>query len=780
MTEVTDRSGPGVTRQRGPGVDQRRPARVEIQYHKLYRRGLCERPQIVLAQALHAERVRCGRGLDAGSCHEVSADDRNSPLPIVVAHGDKCAASVETGQGRRPVRRRNEREESDCRYADSTMTDQKQEPNRRNPWQRKDDPKPGPNRPPPGGMDKRQRNITIAWVIGGLILFTLIQTFTAGSQQEIGFPRFLDLVGEGRVAEVNISETAATGTFESDNGEQDFTATLPTNYETNELVDDLRENGVNATFTQPSPWIGLLSFMLPFLFIGGLYFFFMRRMRNQLTGGGGPLSLGKNKAKLYDRTDLKTTFKDVAGVDEVETELAEVVDYLKNADKFRLVGAKIPKGVLLVGPPGTGKTLLARAVAGEAEVPFFYISASEFIELFVGLGAARVRDLFQQARDRAPAIVFIDEIDAIGQSRSGAAGGQMGSHQEQEQTLQQLLTEMDGFEPNSGVILVAASNRPEVLDAALLRPGRFDRQIQVNLPDIAGREAILLIHSRDVRLTEDVDFKVLARRTPGFSGAQLANVINEAALLAARRGKEIADMGDVEEAIDRVFGGLERRSQVLTEKERRLVAYHELGHALVARFVENADPVHRVSIIPRGIGALGYTQQLPEEERYLMSEPELRDMIAVLLGGRSAEEIVFHVATTGAGDDLRRATEIARRMVMEFGMSEEVGPINISETGSRFLNPMFRQGNDVSEEAQMTIDREVKAILLEGRDKARKILSEHREDIDGLAAILLDKENLSRRDLDEFFGDPTPGDEEDGSKTDEILKGELPQVQRLP
>jgi cell division protease FtsH len=661
------------------------------------------------------------------------------------------------------------------------MSDQKSQP-RRNPWQRKEDPKQGPNRPPPpgggGGMDPRQRNITIAWVIGGLILFTLLQTFMGGQQQEIGFPRFRDLLDEGRISEVNISETSATGTFESDDGEQEFTSVLPPNYESNELVDDLRENGVDATFTQPSPWFGLLSFMLPFLFIGGLYFFFMRRMRNQLTGGGGPLSLGKNKAKLYDRTDLKTTFKDVAGVDEVETELAEVVDYLKNADKFRKVGAKIPKGVLLVGPPGTGKTLLARAVAGEAEVPFFYISASEFIELFVGLGAARVRDLFQQARDRAPAIVFIDEIDAIGQSRSGAAGGQMGSHQEQEQTLQQLLTEMDGFEPNSGVILVAASNRPEVLDAALLRPGRFDRQIQVNLPDIAGREAILRIHSRDVRLTDDVDFKVLARRTPGFSGAQLANVINEAALLAARHGKEIADMGDVEEAIDRVFGGLERRSQVLTEKERRLVAYHELGHALVARFVENADPVHRVSIIPRGIGALGYTQQLPEEERYLMSEPELRDMIAVLLGGRSAEEIVFHVATTGAGDDLRRATEIARRMVMEFGMSEEVGPINISETGSRFLNPMFRQGNDVSEEAQMTIDREVKAILLEGRDKARKILSEHREDIDGLAAILLDKENLSRRDLDEFFGEPTPKDDEEGSKTDDILKGHLPQIQR--
>ncbi len=628
-------------------------------------------------------------------------------------------------------------------------------------------------------MDPRQRNVTIAWVIGGLLIFTLIQTFTAGESESIEFSRFLDLAEEGAVTEVNISETSVSGSFEADEGEREFSTTLPVNYESNALVDELRANDVEVTATQASPWLGLLSFFLPFLFIAGLYFFFMRRMRNQLTGGGGPLSLGKNKAKLYDRTDLKTTFQDVAGVDEVEAELAEVVDYLKNADKFRKVGAKIPKGVLLVGPPGTGKTLLARAVAGEAEVPFFYISASEFIELFVGLGAARVRDLFQQARERAPAIVFIDEIDAIGQSRSGAAGGQMGSHQEQEQTLQQLLTEMDGFEPNSGVIIVAASNRPEVLDAALLRPGRFDRQIQVNLPDIGGREEILRIHSREVKLTPDVDFKVLARRTPGFSGAQLANVVNEAALLAARGGKEIADMGDVEEAIDRVFGGLERRSQVLTEKERRLVAYHELGHALVARFVEHADPVHRVSIIPRGIGALGYTQQLPEEERYLMSEPELRDMIAVLLGGRSAEETVFNFATTGAGDDLRRATEIARRMVMEFGMSEKVGPINIAETGARFLNPMFRQGNDVSEEAQMAIDREVKAILEEGQEKARKIVTEHREDMDGLAELLLEKENLGRKDLDDFFGEPSAGDDEDAdTRTDEILKGEMRQIQQ--
>jgi cell division protease FtsH len=449
---------------------------------------------------------------------------------------------------------------------------------------------------------------------------------------------------------------------------------------------------------------------------------------------------------------MKTTFKDVAGVDEVETELVELVDYLRTPQKFKAVGARIPKGVLLVGPPGTGKTLLARAVAGEAGVPFFYISASEFVELFVGLGAARVRDLFKQARERAPAIVFIDEIDSIGQARSGAAGNQLGAHQEQEQTLQQLLTEMDGFEPNSGVIIVAASNRPEVLDQALLRPGRFDRQIVVNLPDIRGREEILKIHAREVKLADDVDLKVLARRTPGFSGAQLANVINEGALLAARRDKDRVEMRDLEEAIDRVVAGLERRSQVLSDKERRLVAYHELGHAVVALFVEHADPVHRVSIIPRGIGALGYTQQLPDEERYLMSEPELRDRIAVLLGGRSAEEIVFGFATTGAQDDLKKATEIARRMVMEFGMSDVVGPINIADGGPRFLSPAFRRGDSVSEETEVAIDREVKSLLTEARERARTIVSDHRSDLDALAKELLEKESLERSDLDRYFG----------------------------
>ncbi|MGH2735978.1 MAG: ATP-dependent zinc metalloprotease FtsH [Actinomycetota bacterium] len=633
---------------------------------------------------------------------------------------------------------------------------------------------------PPGTPDpsERQRNVTIAWIIGGVIVFFLIQTFTASSSQDITFSRFLDLVEEGSVTEVNISESSVSGQFSREEGgdeEQEFSTTLPVNFESNQLVETLRSNDVEVTATQPSPWIGLLGYILPFLLIFGLYFFFMRRMRSQLGGSGGPLSLGKNKAKLYDRTDMKTTFEDVAGVDEVEAELTELVDYLKTPQKFERVGARIPKGVLLVGAPGTGKTLLARAVAGEAQVPFFYISASEFIELFVGLGAARVRDLFQQARERAPAIVFIDEIDSIGQARSGAAGNQLGSHQEQEQTLQQLLTEMDGFEPNSGVIIVAASNRPEVLDKALLRPGRFDRQIVVNLPDIKGREAILKIHIREVKRADDVDLRVLARRTPGFSGAQLANVINEGALLAARRGKEVVHMHDLEEAIDRVFAGLERRSQVLTEKERRIVAYHELGHALVARFAKNTDPVHRVSIIPRGIGALGYTQQLPEEERYLMSEPELRDMIAVLMGGRSAEEIVFDQVTTGAGDDLRRATEIARRMVQEFGMSEKVGPINISDQGGRFLSPMFRRGDDISAETETAIDREVKAILLEGRSKARDILNERRGDLDGLAKILLERESLGRKDLDAYFGDSAALEDEE-SRTQAVLEGEAPGV----
>ncbi len=590
-----------------------------------------------------------------------------------------------------------------------------------------------------------------AWLLAGLLLLLLFQgSLFSPRRQEIPVSRFLELVEQGRVKQAHISAEQVDGVFTSNGKETRFTTSLPLNYEPNELVETLSDKGVEVTASGRNLLTDLLVNLLPFVVLGALYyFFFFRRIRQQV---GGPMSFGKNKAKLFDRRDMKTTFNDVAGVDEVEAELAELVDYLKNSQKYQRIGARIPKGVLLVGPPGTGKTLLARAVAGEANVPFYYVSASEFIELFVGLGAARVRDLFQQARERAPAIVFIDEIDSVGQTRSGAGAFPAASNQEQEQTLQQLLTEMDGFEPNSGVIIMAASNRPEVLDPALLRPGRFDRQIQVNLPDIKGREQILEIHARKAQLAEDVDLQVLARRTPGFSGAQLANVINEGALLAARRGKSQVEMEDLEEAVDRVVAGLERRSQVLTDREKRLIAFHELGHALVARFVDHADPVHRVSIIPRGIGALGYTQQLPDEERYLMSEPELRDRIAVLLGGRAAEEIVFGFATTGAHDDLKKATEIARRMVMEFGMSAQVGPINIAENGYRFLSPAFRRGEDVSEETERAIDREVKAILLDAQSRARSILTDRRGDLDALAELLLERETLDRRALDEYFG----------------------------
>ncbi|HET7483037.1 MAG TPA: ATP-dependent zinc metalloprotease FtsH, partial [Actinomycetota bacterium] len=482
-------------------------------------------------------------------------------------------------------------------------------------------------RPTKPGDDPKQRWITVAWLVGAVVLFALLQLnpLTNRAPEEISYTKFQDLVDGDQVTKVSVATDSIQGTYKDDEGHSvSFVTTLPPNFQTDQLLNDLVAKDVDVSGDQPSALSSLFYSLLPFLIIGVLYyFFFIRRVRKQLSGPGGPLSLGKNKAKLYDRTDMKTTFDDVAGVDEVEAELTELVDYLKNPEKFSRLGARIPKGVLLVGPPGTGKTLLARAIAGVAGVPFFYISASEFIELFVGLGAARVRDLFQQARSRAPAIVFIDEIDAVGQSRSGVAGYQFGGNQEQEQTLQQLLTEMDGFEPNSGVIIVAASNRPEVLDAALLRPGRFDRQIQVNLPEVKGREEILRIHARHVHLGSDADLQVLARRTPGFSGAQLANVINEGALLAARKGQDQVGMVELEEAVDRVVAGLERRSQVLTDNERRLVAYHELGHALVAWFVDNSDPVHRISIIPRGIGALGYTEQLPEEERYLMSEPDL-------------------------------------------------------------------------------------------------------------------------------------------------------------
>src|SRR5574342_132319 len=449
----------------------------------------------------------------------------------------------------------------------------------------------------------------------------------------------------------------------------------------------------------------VFGWLLPIGVMAGIWIFLMRRM------GGGPtqaLTFGRSKVKIYDRKELKTTFADVAGVDEARDELMEVVDFLRHPQKYQRLGGRIPKGVLIVGPPGSGKTLLARAVAGEADVPFFFLSGSEFVEMFVGVGAARVRDLFEQAKEKAPCIVFIDELDAIGKTRAGTTGF-AGGHDEREQTLNQLLAEMDGFDSCKGVIIMAATNRPEVLDAALMRAGRFDRQVVVDRPDIRGREAILRVHARHVRLAPAVSLQLIAARTPGFAGADLANIVNEAALLAARKGKDAVEQADLEEAIDRVVAGMERRSRVLSETERDIVAHHEMGHALVAFSVEHADPVHKVTIIPRGVAALGMTYQLPTEDRFLLTRSELEDRIAVLLGGRVAEELVYGEVSTGAHNDLERATALARAMVMRYGMSERLGLATYGEHVPLFLKGSGMGGErDYSEATARAIDEEVR------------------------------------------------------------------------
>jgi cell division protease FtsH len=497
----------------------------------------------------------------------------------------------------------------------------------------------------------------------------------------------------------------------------------------------------------------IFGWVIPLGLMAGLWIFLMRRM------GGGPtqaLSFGRSKAKIYDRKELKTTFADVAGVDEAKAELVEVVDFLKTPKKYQRLGGRIPKGVLLVGPPGTGKTLLARAVAGEADVPFFFLSGSEFVEMFVGVGASRVRDLFEQAKEKAPCIVFIDELDAIGKTRAGSTGFLSG-HDEREQTLNQLLAEMDGFDSSKGVIIMAATNRPEVLDAALLRPGRFDRQVVVDKPDVNGREAILRVHARSVVLAPSVDLRVIAARTPGMAGADLANVINEAALHAARKGKNAVDMADLDEAIDRVIGGLERKSRVLSDKERDIVAHHEIGHALVASSLPNADPVHKVTIIPRGVAALGATYQLPLQDRYLLTRSELEDRIAVLLGGRTAEEVVYGEISTGAHNDLERATEMARLMVTQYGMSEHLGPVTYGGgQQAAFLKgsglPLERE---YSEAIARVIDDEIRAIIDRIYDRVRDLLSAKKKVLIDAAAELKQRETIEGDRLRELLaGDP--------------------------
>jgi cell division protease FtsH len=511
-----------------------------------------------------------------------------------------------------------------------------------------------------------------------------------------------------------------------------------------DLLERLDKQGIKYRALPDRSWLtAMVSYLLPMLLLVGLWLFIFRRLS---AGPGGIMSIGKSKARVYVEDETKVTFADVAGVEEAEEELKEIIEFLKNPAKFQVLGGKIPKGVLLVGPPGTGKTLLARAVAGEAGTPFLSLTGSDFVEMFVGVGAARVRDLFQQAQEKAPAIIFIDELDALGKARGLSP---FSGHEERENTLNQLLSEMDGFDTRKGVIIMAATNRPEILDPALIRAGRFDRQILVDRPSLTGREDILKIHTREVKLASDVNLRTLAARTPGMVGSDLANIVNEAALLAARKSRDAVTMQDFEEAIDRVVAGLEKRNRVMNPKEKEIVAYHETGHALVAEGIPGVDPVHRVSIIPRGIGSLGYTMQLPTEDRYLMTKGELEDRMAVMLGGRVAEEVHFGEISTGAQNDLYRATDIARSMVREYGMSEKLGPLTFErERRPLFLETMMPpSAKDYSEATAQQIDREVSNLIERAHKRSKEILEAKRDTLEKVARVLLDKEVLEGEEL---------------------------------
>ena len=566
--------------------------------------------------------------------------------------------------------------------------------------------------------------------------------------QQIPYSEFKRLVAAGEVEDLAISSQTVQGKIvDPEKPSEEGKAFYTIRVEDPGLVKELEERGISFVGTLETSWLrNLLIWMFPLL----LLFFLFRIFYQRMGPPQGLLSVGRSKAKLYVQDETKTTFDDVAGVDEAKEELQEVVEFLRNPQKFQVLGGKIPKGVLLVGPPGTGKTLLGRAVAGEAKVPFFSISGSEFVEMFVGVGAARVRDLFQQAMARAPCIVFIDELDALGKARGMSP---QVSHDEREQTLNQLLAEMDGFDPRKGVIIVAATNRPEILDPALLRPGRFDRQVLVDRPDVRGREAILQVHAKDVKLSPRVELKIIAARTVGFAGADLANVMNEAALLAARRNKAEVEMADLDEAIDRMLAGLEKKARVISAKEKEIVAYHESGHALVASSLPHTDPVHKVSIIPRGIAALGYTLQLPTEDRYLLTRSELLERLTVLLGGRCAEELIFQEVSTGAQDDLLKATDMARRMVTAYGMSERLGPVSFEQQRRPlFLPESLPPARDYAEKTARAIDEEVKVLLEEACERARIILWEKQEGLHRLAKVLLDREVIEGAELREILG----------------------------
>jgi cell division protease FtsH len=608
------------------------------------------------------------------------------------------------------------------------------------------DPKPGERK----SLTPMRPAFSLWYVLGMLLLLAIAQAwFMAPPGESLPYSEFKALVRGGQVAEVTVGEATITGRLKQARGEgRRATAQfVTTRIEDPRLLEELEAHQVRYTGELTSRWLPeLLGWVIPILLIVGIWMFLFRRMSG---AEGGVMSFARSRAKIYAEDDVKVSFADVAGVDEAEEELKEIVEFLRNPRKYTVLGGRIPKGVLLVGPPGTGKTLLARAVAGEARVPFFSLSGSEFVEMFVGVGAARVRDLFNQAEAKAPCIVFIDELDALGKVRVQSP---MGSHEEREQTLNQLLAEMDGFDSRKAVIIMGATNRPEVLDPALLRPGRFDRQVLVDKPDINGREQVLKIHTRNVKMVPDIDLRVIAGRTAGFAGADLANLVNEAALLAARKDKPAVDMKDFDEAIDRLIAGLEKK-RVMNTREREIVAYHESGHAIVASALPGLDPVHKISIVQRGFGALGYTMQLPFEDRYLMTRTDLQHQLAVLLGGRTAEEIALGEISTGAQNDLQCATDIARAMVTEFGMSDQVGAINYTgQKRARFLDAaMPNERGPYAEETARLIDSEVKRLMHDAHGLARRILTDRRDHLETVTRRLLEKEVMEGDELREIL-----------------------------
>jgi len=619
-------------------------------------------------------------------------------------------------------------------------------------------------------MSAKPMRFSIWYFLAILLVLVLVQTFfSVRRSYPLSYSDFRHLVDIKGVDDLEISGENINGTLlpqgveylAKETKEPELPKRLTKEFpqkpvfttvrmEDRDLVALLEKKGIKYKALPDRAWLtALLSWVIPMLLLVGLWLFIFRRMS---AGPGGIMSIGKSKARVYVEDETKVTFADAAGVEEAEEELKEIIEFLKHPGKFQVLGGKIPKGVLLVGPPGTGKTLLARAVAGEAGVPFLSLTGSDFVEMFVGVGAARVRDLFQQAQEKAPAIIFIDELDALGKARGMSP---LSGHEERENTLNQLLSEMDGFDTRKGVIMMAATNRPEILDPALIRPGRFDRQILVDRPSLKGREDILAIHTRKVKLAEDVNLHTLAARTPGMVGSDLANIVNEAALLAARRDRSAVAMSDFEEAIDRVVAGLEKRNRLMNPREKEIVAYHETGHALVAEGLPNVDPVHRVSIIPRGIGSLGYTMQLPTEDRYLMTKSELEDRMVVMLGGRVAEEVHFGEISTGAQNDLYRATDIARSMVREYGMSEKLGPLTFErERRPLFLDMMMPPGTkDYSEATAQEIDQEVSGLVEKAYHRAQEILGAKRETLEKVAKVLLDKEVLEGEELRQMLNE---------------------------